>query len=267
MLNHKSKILVFDIETAPAKGAIWGAWKQNIPFKMMVQDWYMLSFSAKWLGRDNIMYADLRDKEPGSQDDSELVRRLHSLLGQADAVIAHNGDKFDIRRVKARFVKQGLGPTSPFHSIDTLKISRQNFDFQYHTLEYLTKTLLPEKYWKKSSAKFPGYDLWDQCLAGNREAWEEMEAYNRQDVVALEALYYKLRPWIVGHPNVSIAEGDAPGKPTCPNCGSTHVVKRGTYATKLTGVYQRYKCNGCGKWSRSRTTITTKENRPNILVG
>jgi len=267
LAKSKSKILIFDIETAPAKGAIWGAWKQNIPFNMMLQDWYMLSFAAKWLDGERIMYSDLRDKPAGSEDDSHLVRQLHSLFGQADIVVAHNGDKFDIRRVQARFVKLGLGPTSPFHSIDTVKVSRRSFDFPYHSLEYLTKTLLPEAYWKKKSAKFPGYALWEQCLAGNPEAWQEMEDYNRQDVVALEALYRVLRPWLIGHPNVTLSEGDAPDEPTCPNCGSTKVHKRGTQAAKLTGVYQRYKCMDCGKWSRSRTTITTPTKRRNILVG
>lgn len=265
--GNKAKILIFDIETAPNRAAIWNVWKQNIPFSMLTSDWYMLSFSAKWLGSDNIMYADLSGKEAGSEDDFDLVRQLHSLMGQADIVVAHNGDKFDIRRVQARFIMSGLGPTSPFHSVDTLKVSRSNFDFPYHTLEYLTKRLLPERYWKKKSAKFPAYALWEACLKGDQEAWAEMRDYNRQDVVALEALYLKFLPWIKGHPNVSIADGSTPERPTCPNCGSTKVTRRGTQSTKLTGVYQRYRCNDCGKWTRSRLTITEKSKRQNILVG
>lgn len=148
-----------------------------------------------------------------------------------------------------------------------MKVARQQFRMPYYSLEYLTETLLPPEYQKIKSAKFPGYKLWKEVLEGNLEAWEEMEAYNRQDVVALEALYLKLLPWIKGHPNVNLLSGDAPEVHSCPNCGSINQIKRGYQPTKLSGVYQRYVCGDCGKWSRSRTTITTKDKRSNILIG
>lgn len=262
-----TKILCFDVETSPMRGAIWRLWKNNVGVNQIETDWFLLSYSAKWLDSDRIIYKDLRHLRPDQYEDGdgELLRGLHSLMGQADIVVAHNGNKFDIRRINARFLIEGLPPTHNYKSVDTLVESRRRFDFPSHSLEYLTKRLLPEQYWKKKSAKFPGYDLWDQCLKGNPEAWAEMEAYNRQDVVALEALYLKMRPWMIGHPNVGNLTKVEPGKPTCPKCGSTDVQRRGTYHTQ-TQRYQRYKCNGCGGWSRGRFNVSDKTKRQNILV-
>jgi hypothetical protein len=47
---------------------------------------------------------------------------------------------------------------------------------------------------KKRHAKFPGFELWRECLAGNHEAWDEMREYNIDDVLSLEELYLVMRP-------------------------------------------------------------------------
>ena len=266
-VTRKPKILAFDLETAPLKSAIWSAKQRYTPYNMLDKDWYLLSFAAKWVGSNKIIYKDLRNKEAGSEDDYDLINNLHSLLSQADILIAHNGDRFDIPSLNTRFIKKGFLPPSPTQSVDTMRVARQQFRLPYYSLDYLTKTLLEEKYHKRKSTKFPGYSLWSEVLAGNLEAWQEMEDYNKQDVVALEALYIKLLPWIKGHPNVALLSGDAPDTHTCPNCGSTNQIRRGYQPTKFSGVYQRYVCGDCGKWSRSRTTITTKDKRKNILMG
>lgn len=267
MAKKQPNILFYDLETAPMFGAVWRLWKTNVPVKQLVSDWFILSFSAKWGHSDRVIYNDLRKCNPRDYEKSDIVllRQLHSLLGQADIVVAHNGKKFDNRRLNARFVLNGLPPLHNYKVVDTLIESRRVFDFPSHSLEYLTTRLLPEPFWKKKSAKFHGYDLWDECLKGNIAAWREMEAYNRQDVVALEALYLKIRPWILGHPNVGNLTDSEPDAPTCPKCGSHKVNKRGTYHTQ-TQRYQRYRCMDCGGWSRGRYTIADKAKGKNILV-
>ena len=267
MSKKQPNILFYDLETSPMMGAIWRLWKTNVPVKQIESDWFILSFAAKWLHSDRIIYQDLRDFDPEDYEKSDVVllKRLHSLLGQADIVVAHNGKRFDNRRLNARFILNGLPPLHNYKVVDTLIESRRAFDFPSHSLEYLSTRLLPQKYWKRQSAKFHGYDLWDQCLKGNIKAWQEMEAYNRQDVVALEAIYFKMRPWIVGHPNVGNLTNVEPDTPTCPKCGSKHVIKRGTYHTQ-TQRYQRYRCNDCKGWSRGRFTQSDKSKRKNILV-
>lgn len=55
---------------------------------------------------------------------------------------------------------------------------------------------------KSAHKKFPGFELWKQCLARNKEAFKEMEQYNKMDVLSLEELYTKISPWDKGFPSV-----------------------------------------------------------------
>src|SRR5690625_4934299 len=235
---------------------------------MLYKEWYMLRLCSMWLSKDKFIYHDLRNYLSYVNDsisDRHLLTKQQQLVRMADIFIARMCKRFDNRRINARFLTAGLPPPHNYKVVDTLVESRKLFDFPSHSLEYLTKRLLPEEFWNKKSAKFHGYELWDECLRGNLEAWQEMEDYNRQDVIALEALYLKIRPWIVGHPNVGNLTDKEPSKPTCPKCGSSKLIRRGTAKTQ-TQRYQRYRCKSCGGWSRGRFTKSSKVTRENILV-
>ena len=253
-----TKMLFIDIETAPILGYVWSLWKQNVGLNQIKEDWYIMSFCAKWAGDDEIIYEDGRDTP---EDDYSMLLSLHKLLDEADYVVAHNGDRFDIKKIKARMILNGLTPPSPFRSIDTLKIAKKEFAFTSNKLAYLTDKLCKTK--KLDHAKFAGFSLWTECLRGNEEAWNEMREYNVVDVVSLEELYEVLRPWSSMHPNIN-AETDS-DTVACPKCGSESIVKRGFVHTNK-GRFQRYKCNCCGGWSSATTTINTKEKRASLLA-
>ena len=74
----------------------------------------MLSFSYKWLGERKTISV-------GRNNFSEeaLVLRLRQLFDEADIVVAHNGNSFDIKMRNAKFIEFGLTPPSPYKSIDT----------------------------------------------------------------------------------------------------------------------------------------------------
>jgi DNA polymerase elongation subunit (family B) len=247
MLNKPSKVLVFDIETAPNLAYVWGKWKQNIYSKQFVEKSYIMSFAAKWLGEDRVIYVDNRHN-----DDTRLVKTLYSLLDEADVVVAHNGDKFDLPTVLGRGVVHGFKPPSPYHSVDTLKVARKKFRFLSNSLADLCQELnLPLK---GDHKKFAGFDLWVQCLKQNDDAWDEMKEYNIQDIYSLEALYLRLRPYISNHPNVGRHEE------SCPSCGSLDLQKRGVYQPKTGLPYQRYSCNSCGAWSKGKSGLKLPSN-------
>jgi len=255
------RILILDIETAPVLAYVWRTFKENVSWDQVSTDWYILSFAAKWLDDDRVLYYD-QSRKKNIEDDHALMCKLHKLLDVADIVVAHNGKKFDVRKIKARFILNNFPPPSPFKVVDTLLEARKEFAFTSNRLVALTDQLCPEE--KKDEHKeFPGFALWAECLKGNRDAWRVMKTYNMQDVRALEALYLKLRPWIVGHPNVA-AYVD-PEHVSCPKCGSTNVERRG-HAFTQTSKYQRYCCRDCGGWSRGRITTNTKDVRDNLLV-
>lgn len=254
------KILILDVETSPNIAYVWGAWKQNIGVKQMIESSYLMSFSAKWLNDDKIVYYENRHN-----DERELVEALLVLLDEADIVIAHNAIKFDVPVIQGRAALLGLKPPSPFKMVDTLKVARKHFRFPMYNLAYLTEVFDCEVK-KKTHAKFPGFVLWLECLKGNDEAWEEMKTYNIDDVLSLESLYLKMRPWIQPHPNVANVMEEVGGKPRCPRCGSLHVHWRGYYHTP-TMKYRRFRCMDCGGWGRERFSARERGSRKEMLTG
>jgi hypothetical protein len=207
------------------------------------QEWYLLCFAAKWLGGKMETHAlpDFKSYKRGSENDLLLVTELWKLLDEADVVIAHNGDQFDIKKANARFTFYNLPPPSPYKTIDTLKVARRYFNFTSNKLDDLGKHL---GYGRK--LVHTGFNLWKGCMTGDPEAWKKMIAYNKRDVVLLEQIYLHFRPWIVGHPNVAVLSE----KPeSCPNCGSSNIHQRGTGINK-SGTYIRYQCMTCKAWSK-----------------
>lgn len=254
------KILLFDIETAPLEVYCWGLWDQNIGLEMVKEWTSVLSWSAKWLGDtdDKIMYEDNRSKK-NVRDDKQLVKGIHSLLDQADIVITQNGEKFDSKKLNWRFAVHKLGPTVPYRHIDTLKECKKHFAADSNKLAHLSAMLCPS-HKKSDHVKFPGFSLWKECLAGNIDAWNEMEKYNPQDVIALEAVYNEIQPWIKKIDFNIYKEGPI----TC-NCGSARLQKRGQrfdYTNK--SKYQRYQCQDCHKWTKGSVSLITKERKEEL---
>lgn len=258
------RILCLDIETSPLLGYVWSMWQQNLGLNQIKEEWAILSFCAKWLDDPKIIYED-NSKQRDKEDDTRIVRKLWKLLDKADIVVAHNGKKFDVRKIQARFLLLGMPPPSPFKVVDTLLEARKHFAMTSAKLEFLTAKLC-KTHKKQNHGKFAGFSLWRECLAGNQEAWAEMREYNIADVLSLEELYLILRPWMQGHPNVAnYGDDETEGAHKCPNCGSTHVIRKGLRHTQV-GQYTRYHCQGCGAWSRGRLMTNTKAHRANLLV-
>src|SRR4051812_43602286 len=100
------RIALFDVETAPSLGYFFDLWKEGNIIDTKA-DWYMLSFAYKWLGDKGIQVHALCDYpgyERNRECDKRLMRDLWHVFDAADIVIAHNGDKFDIRKANARFI-------------------------------------------------------------------------------------------------------------------------------------------------------------------
>lgn len=245
-----AKILILDIETRPILGWVWGIWKQNIaPTSQIKEDWEIITWAAKWHGEEYTYYATTE----GQNGDAEALEQLWTLLDEADIVIAHNGDKFDIPKINARFLENGMQPPSPYKSIDTLKVCKRNFRLTSNRLDYVAKVL---GYGGKIETG--GMDLWIRCLEGDKAAWKQMLIYNIHDVQLLEWVYETVRPWIHNHPNVALYNEDE--ATVCTACGSSHIHYRG-FAYTPVGKYQRYVCTDCGKWGRLAENLLPKNKR------
>lgn len=242
-----AKILIIDIETAPNIAYVWGAWKQNVGQNQWVQKSHILSFAAKWLDQDVIIYEENRKK-----NDRKIVASMFKLLDEADVVVAHYGKKFDLPTIIGRGAIHGLTPPSPYIVVDTKEVASREFRLVSNSLANLCEELgLPRK---SEHKKFPGFELWLGCLRGDEEAWKEMKEYNIDDVIALESLYLRLRPYIRNHPN--IGRPNSEGALECPKCSSSSIQLRGYYTSNAGISYHRYVCNDCGGWSRSPVTAS-----------
>jgi len=257
-------ILVLDIETAPNLAYVWKFWQENISAKQVVSACTILCWSAKWLGEDEIFYADgrvNRNSIPNAKHEKTLLAELIPLLEKADMVVGHNLSRFDMPKIRGRCLAYNLPIPSPYKEIDTYKIASKEFGFESNSLEYLSSILLDEQ--KSSHKKFPGFELWSNCLSGNPDAWVEMKEYNIVDIKVTEALYLKIRAYSTSHPNVGVYYENK--EITCPKCGSTNSNKRG-HAYTATGKYQRYHCNDCGGWHRSRFTEYPQSRKDGLAV-
>lgn len=194
-----------------------------------------MCWAAKWHGDKEVMFESVMTGE------RRMVRRIHGLLNQADAVCHYNGTKFDVPTLQKEMLLKGLNPPAPFKQIDLLKTARSRFRLASNKLDFVAQQL-----GLGSKTKHKGMGLWLGCMNKDPEDWKVMEAYNKQDVVLLEKVYDRLLPWISGHPNLSSMNS----ADCCPRCEGTSKQARG-WAISEAGRYQRFQCNNCGTWFRS----------------
>lgn len=252
----KPRIMILDCETFPNTAYVWRFFKENIGAKQVLEYSTLASFAYKWLGDDVTWYEDTQH-----QSEKKLVKKLLDVLDAADIVVAHNGAKFDLPTIQGRALVLGFKPPSPYKIVDTLLVARYEFNFPANSLEHLAILLGVEK--KGGHAKFPGFELWQECMRNNPEAWEEMRIYNKQDVDTLEEVYLKMRPFMKRHPNVAVYEET--DKIICPKCGSAHIQRRGYTVTNLY-KYQKFQCQSCGGWARTRFNEFPKEKKYALLT-
>lgn len=232
--NENAKVLLLDIETTPNLAWVWGKYEQDvIAFE---KEWRVLSVAYKWLGEPGIYCRSTKD----DRGDEHLIQTVRNLLDEADIVVAHNGDSFDIPKLNTRILYHGITPPSPFRTVDTKKLAKRYFKFNSNSLNDLGQYLGLGK-------KLPnaGFSLWKGCMDGDEKSWNQMIEYNIQDVDLLEKIYLTLRPWMSNHPNmVLLSTTELTG---CAICGGKRLHKRGTALSKTT-VRQRYQCQDCGGW-------------------
>lgn len=252
------KVLILDIETAPNHAYIWGMWQEVRSTDFITDDWYIMCWCAKWLGEKKVYKASLHNDpkyREGFTDDKGILMEIHKLLDEADIIIAHNGLKFDCKKIRARFILNGIKPPSPYRVIDTLLAARATFAFTSNRLDDLGKFL---KVGRKADTG--GFKLWKDCMKGVKSAWEKMVKYCAQDVNLLEKVYLKIRPYLKQHPNLGVYSDD--NCVVCPTCaGKDLKYSTNHYAYTQAGKFRRFQCQTCGKWGRETSNLLTRKKK------
>lgn len=227
-----AKILVLDCETKPAQAYVWRLFDENISLDQLISPSEVICVGAMWLGAKDVMFfSEWQHSKAG------MLKQIHALLFEADAVVTYNGDKFDLPKLNGEFVSLGLPPVPPLTSIDLYKAVRK-LGLQSNKLAFVGPHLKIG-----AKVKHEGFSLWVSVMEGKESALKKMERYCKMDVRLTGRLYTRLRPYITNHPHMAEVKGHE-----CGACGGHHLQKRGYRRTKSFKI-QRLQCQTCGSWS------------------
>lgn len=240
----KPRIILWDIETVMNVAATFRLLNQDpIPHRNILQERYVVSAAWKELGEKKVhavSVLDFPDRFKNDvRDDLGVLTKLHEVMSQADVLVAHNGDQYDIKFTETRMLVRGLPTLPPIPTIDTLKVAKQRFLFNSNRLDYLGQVLGCGHKVENET------DLWLKVMAGDKGAIRRMVTYNKGDIDLLECVFHKLQPYIPNYINRQLFTGETGIR--CPQCGSLHWKLEGHRYSK-TRRYRRYSCLDCGKW-------------------
>lgn len=240
----KPKILVIDIETAPASGYIWKLFDVNVSLSQLIDTSKVICFAAKWIGEKKVIFHS-------NQEDThkKMIKKAWDLFNEADAVIGYNSKNFDCKILNKEFILSGFPPPAPYKHIDLLHTMKNKFKFMSNKLDHVSQEL---GIGKKTSHQ--GFELWQACMNNDSKAWKLMKKYNINDVKLTEELYDKVKGWL----KTTFNFNEHSESMVCPNCGSHNVTKNGTYKSP-TRAYQKYVCNDCFAHSKSNIKIPNRK--------
>lgn len=231
----KAKILYLDIETSPNIGWFWSAaWKTSIDTGQIIDERQIIMASYKWKHEKKVHRLDWGLKK---QCDKSLLKKLSKIINEADLVVAHNGDRFDLKWINTRLLVHKLPPLRPFKTEDTLKLAKSHFNFQSNRLNYIAELL-------GIGSKVPtgGSKLWlDIVLHKDEKAMAKMGKYCDMDVILLEKVHDRLS--IFHEPVIDLSGNGLLG---CHRCENPQMTTNGIYTLKSGAEKQRLRCLKCG---------------------
>jgi len=230
------KRLFFDIETSYIQYRRWkfGGDKYVNP-DMIIRDSEIICISYKWQHDDKVHTLDWRIGE------KKMLKAFVKIMAEADEIIGHNGDRFDLKELRTRCIYHGVLMYPTYRTLDTLRKSRQYFNFSSNRLNYIGRFLnIGEK------VDTGGIQLWIDVVENKSvKALENMIKYCERDVILLEDAYFVLSPFITHNNNFAVLTGGE--KWECPECASSNVEMYRYYTTPLGVVRREMKCNSCKK--------------------
>ncbi len=232
----KPKILFFDIE-ATGLNAAFGT---------------ILCIGYKWEGEKKVYVPTILDDARNMLDDMPLVRDFADEFAKADYVVTWYGKRYDVPMIETKLLKHRLPPLAPKYHLDLWEAARSKFKLHSNRLQAFEKFLgTPDQ---KTDIDF---DSWLKAAHGDKAAIAEVSDHCRKDVLVLEQVFDRMRPWLDKEPPRALFTGQSDG---CPACGSLHVERRG-YKVAATRLYKQLRCLSCNKWFRSVKAVARADFR------
>jgi DNA polymerase elongation subunit (family B) len=225
------RILVFDLETSPAKGYAFGKYDQTLlGWESRDTIGSLMCIAWRWLDEKKTHVVSLNDVE----NEKALLDILWGLFDKADVLLGHNIDNFDVKYANGRFFFHGMTPPAHYDTVDTLKIARRRFRFPSNSMDDLAFYLGLD-----GKIETGGKKLWLNCMKGDQRAWRLMKKYNKWDVDLNIQIYERMLGWSVKTIHTDF------DRPACSACGSNGVQNAG-FESKGGSKHQRWKCTSCG---------------------
>lgn len=232
---NKLHRLFFDIETSPNLVYSWRTgYNINIQPDNIVNERAIICISYKWEFENKVHTLVWNDG-----CDKELLSQFIKIANDADELIAHNGDRYDIKWIRTRCLKHRLPMLSQYKTLDTLKKAKSHFLFNSNKLDYIAQFTEVGK-----KLDTGGFQLWIDVMNGDKKALKKMAKYCEQDVLVLEEVYNTMSSYINHNTHFGVLDGGT--KADCPKCASENV-RFVTTVTTAAGTLQRImECNTCG---------------------
>jgi uncharacterized protein YprB with RNaseH-like and TPR domain len=234
------KIMYFDIETSDLSAGFGE----------------LLCFGYWWHHETRPRVLNIYDYEgwddlPVERRDKYLLADVAMIMEEADVIIGHYSTKFDFPFIQTRLAIHKMKPIpQPIH-IDTWRISKYCLKLNNNKLKTIAEALECDE--QKAGVPLM---VWRRAKAHDLAALKLISKYNLQDVRTERSIVERLMPLTKSMPSWNVFTNDPAVR--CPSCGGTHLIHRGYVHTKLF-KFDRLCCADCGKWMRSRTSVTPKD--------
>lgn len=237
--------LFLDIETCPNVGYFWRTgYNLTLTPENIIRERQIICACWKWEGDDYVYSVDW-GKE---QDDRNVLEVLVPIIDEADQVVAHNGDRFDVRWIRGRCFVHSIAFPYRLCTFDTCREARKAFNLNSNKLDYLLKLKGHE-----GKMETGGFQLWTDVMDGNKKSLVKMVEYCRGDVVKLEETFQDLLPYTSPTIHVGVMNGGP--RWSCPMCGSENVISNGPVSTVTGMVKWRMQCKDCTSYYRIPQTL------------
>jgi len=234
------KRLFFDLETSFCIGWFWRPGKQFVSANQIINNSKIISAHWSWEGEDEVHNVHWGlDK----QCDKRVLKELVKQMNKADEIIAHNGDKFDMKWVRARALAHNIPMLPYYKTIDTYKVVKRLCALPSYSLANVCKYYNLEA--KKDAG---GFDTWYRIqVHKDRDALDHLLYYGDGDILSLKALFYKLQPHTEASTHYAVSAGY--DKYDCPECGNNNVWHNKKYVTKAGTIQHFMRCGdkSCAK--------------------
>lgn len=230
--------MFFDIETSYCIGWFWNpAFNTNISYDQIIKDSAIICICWKWQGSNKVNHLKWN-----MGDDKEMINKFLNEINEADEVVGHNGDKFDLKWFRTRCLIHGHKSIPEIKSIDTLKISRSKFKFPSNRLDAIGKYLGFGG--KKETG---GIQLWHDIIQNNsKKAMNNMIDYCKRDVELLEKVFLKLEGYSKHKTHIGVYAGK--DKCSCPYCGEKNFRVKDRRITADGMIKMILQCDICLKY-------------------